>query len=101
MRRAAILAGRSLADLSTAALCALIVALIDLVTGWRPHASILAVTGGFALFLLFAYALSGGCGCPGIVSKGPEPVRGAGLVILFPWPSSPTHWSPPSTCPPS
>jgi ABC-type multidrug transport system permease subunit len=84
MWRAAVLAGRSLADLSTAALCALIATVTGLVTGWRPHASILAVTGGFALFLLFAYALSWGCGCPAIVSKGPEPAQGAGLVILFP-----------------
>src|SRR3984957_4849041 len=49
MWRAAVLVGRSLADLSTAALCTLIVALTGLVIGWRPHASILAVIGGFAL----------------------------------------------------
>ncbi len=84
MWRAAVLVGRSLADLSTAALCTLIVALTGLVIGWRPHASILAVIGGFALFLLFAYALSWGCGCLGIVSKGPESAQGVGLVILFP-----------------
>src|SRR5581483_8542868 len=41
MWRAAVLVGRSLADLSTAALCTLIVALTGLVIGWRPHASIL------------------------------------------------------------
>src|ERR1700728_1955634 len=62
MWRAAVLVGRSLADLSTAALCTLIVALTGLVIGWRPHASILSVIGGFALFLLFSYALSWGCG---------------------------------------
>jgi ABC transporter DrrB family efflux protein len=84
MWRAAVLVGRSLADLSTAALCTLIVALTGLVIGWRPHASILAVIGGFALFLLFSYALSWGCGCLGIVSKGPESAQGVGLVILFP-----------------
>src|ERR1700689_3119895 len=84
MWRAAVLVGRSLADLSTAALCTLIVALPGLVIGWRPHASILAVIGGFALFLLFSYALSWGCGCLGIVSKGPESAQGIGLVILFP-----------------
>ena len=84
MWRAAVLVGRSLADLSTAALCTLIVALTGLVIGWRPDASILAVIGGFALFLLFAYALSWGCGCLGIVSKGPESAQGVGLVILFP-----------------
>lgn len=84
MWRAAVLVGRSLADLSTAALCALIVAVTGLVIGWRPDASIPPVIAGFALFLLFSYALSWGCGCLGIVSKGPESAQGVGLVILFP-----------------
>jgi ABC-type polysaccharide/polyol phosphate export permease len=84
MWRPAVLVGRSLADLSTAALCALIVAVTGLVIGWRPDASIAAVIGGFALFLLFSYALSWGCGCLGIVSKGPKSAQGVGLVILFP-----------------
>jgi ABC-2 type transport system permease protein len=84
MWKAAVLVGRSLADLSTAALCTLIVALTGLVIGWRPHTSVLEVIGGFALFLLFAYALSWACGCLGIVSKGPESAQGVGLVILFP-----------------
>ena len=86
MWRAAVLVGRSLADLSTAALCTLIVALTGLVIGWRPDASIPAVIGGFALFLLFAYALSWGCGCLGIVSKGPESAQGSALSS-----SSPGH----------
>ncbi len=84
MWRAAVLVGRSAADLSTAALCTLIVAVTGLVIGWRPDASIGSVIAGFALFLLFSYALSWGCGCLGIVSKGPESAQGVGLVILFP-----------------
>jgi ABC-2 type transport system permease protein len=84
MWRAAVLVGRSVADLSTAALCTLIVAVTGLVIGWRPDASIPSVIAGFALFLLFSYALSWGCGCLGIVSKGPESAQGIGLVILFP-----------------
>ncbi len=84
MWRAAVLVGRSLADLSTAVLCTVIVAVTGLVIGWRPHASIPSVIGGFALFLLFSYALSWACGCLGIVSKGPESAQGIGLVILFP-----------------
>jgi ABC-2 type transport system permease protein len=84
MWRAAVLVGRSVADLSTAALCTLIVAVAGLVIGWRPDASIPSVIAGFALFLLFSYALSWGCGCLGIVSKGPESAQGIGLVILFP-----------------
>jgi ABC-2 type transport system permease protein len=34
--------------------------------------------------LLFSYAVSWGCACLGIVSKGPESAQGTGLVILFP-----------------
>jgi len=84
MWRAAVLVGRSVADLATAALCALIVAVTGLAIGWRPDAGIPSVIAGFALFLLFSYALSWGCGCLGIVSKGPESAQGVGLVILFP-----------------
>jgi ABC transporter DrrB family efflux protein len=84
MWRPAILVGRSLADLLTAALCASIVAATALAIGWRPDGSILSILGGFGLFLLFSYALSWGCGCLGLVSQGPESAQGIGLVILFP-----------------
>jgi ABC-type multidrug transport system permease subunit len=40
--------------------------------------------GGFGVFLLFSYALSWGCACLGMVSKGPESAQSVGLVILFP-----------------
>jgi ABC-type multidrug transport system permease subunit len=39
---------------------------------------------GFAVFLLFAYAMSWMCACLGILSQGPESAQGIGLVILFP-----------------
>jgi len=84
MWRPAVLVGRSIADLSTAFVCAAIVALTGLVVGWRPGGSALSTIAGFALFLLFSYALSWGCACLGMVSKGPESAQGVGLVILFP-----------------
>ncbi len=84
MWRPAVLVGRSLADLLTAALCALIVAVTGLVIGWRPEDGLAAALGGFAVFLLFAYAMSWACACLGILSKGPESAQGTGLVILFP-----------------
>ena len=55
-----------------------------LLVGWRPERSPLYTLAGFALFWLFSYALSWGCACLGIVSKGPESAQGVGLVILFP-----------------
>jgi ABC transporter DrrB family efflux protein len=84
MWRSAVLVGRSLADLLTAALCMIIVAVTGFAIGWRPEDGILSMLGGFAVFLLFSYALSWGCAAMGIVSKGPESAQSVGLVILFP-----------------
>jgi ABC-2 type transport system permease protein len=84
MWRPSVLVGRSLADLLTAALCSAIVALTGLAIGWRPERGIALTLAGFAVVLLFSYALSWGCACLGIVSKGPESAQGTGLVILFP-----------------
>jgi ABC transporter DrrB family efflux protein len=80
----AVLVGRSFADLLTAVLCASIVAVTGLAVGWRPERGIAHALAGFGLFLLFSYAMSWGCACLGVLSKGPESAQGAGLVILFP-----------------
>jgi ABC-2 type transport system permease protein len=84
MWRPAILVGRSLSDLLTATLCAAMVAATGLAIGWRPDGSILAAIAGFAIFLLFSYALAWGCACLGLIGKSPETAQGLGLVILFP-----------------
>lgn len=84
MWRSAVLVGRSMADVLSATLCVAIVALTGLAIGWRPDTSAASVVGGFAVALLFSYALSWGCACLGIVSKGPESAQGVGLIILFP-----------------
>jgi ABC-2 type transport system permease protein len=84
MWRPAVLVGRSLADLLTAAVCAAIVAGTGLVMGWRPEGGPADTIAAFAVFLLFSYAMSWGCACLGIISKGPESAQGIGLVILFP-----------------
>jgi ABC transporter DrrB family efflux protein len=84
MWRAAVLVGRSFADLMTSCLCALIVALTGLAVGWRPHASVFSVIGGFALVLFFAYALSWVAACVGLTSKSPESATSFGFIVLFP-----------------
>ncbi|HEX3834739.1 MAG TPA: ABC transporter permease, partial [Solirubrobacteraceae bacterium] len=60
---AAVLVGRSLADLLSAVLCTAIVAVVGLIVGWKPGGSALATLGGFGVFLLFSYALSWVCAC--------------------------------------
>jgi ABC-2 type transport system permease protein len=82
--RGAVLIGRSFSDVLAAALCVTIVAMTGLVVGWRPSSSIPSVIGGFLTALLFSYALSWGCACIGLISKGPESAQGMGLLILFP-----------------
>jgi ABC-2 type transport system permease protein len=84
MWRSAVLVGRSVADLLSAAICLDIVALTGLAIGWRPTASPASIVAGFGIALLFSYALSWACACLGIVSRGPESAQGIGLVILFP-----------------
>lgn len=84
MWKSAILVGRSVADLMSATLCIVIVALTGLLVGWRTDASIISVVAGFAVALLFGYALSWGCACLGILSKGPESAQSVGLVVIFP-----------------
>jgi ABC-2 type transport system permease protein len=84
MWRAAVLVGRTFSDLLSATLCVAIVAATGAVIGWRPHASLLSILAGFGVALLFSYAVSWGCACLGIMSKGPESAQGVGLVLLFP-----------------
>jgi ABC-2 type transport system permease protein len=84
MWRPAVLVGRSLADLLTAALCASIVAVTGFAVGWRPERGLALALAGFGVFLLFSYAMSWACACLGIVSKSAESAQGTGLVILFP-----------------
>jgi ABC-2 type transport system permease protein len=82
--RPAILAGRTLSDLLGATLCTAAVAVTGLAMGWRPQGSIAAAIAGFAIFLLFSYALCWGCTCLALLTSSPESAQGIGLVILFP-----------------
>jgi ABC transporter DrrB family efflux protein len=84
MWRPAVLVGRSLADLLTAAVCIAFVAVTGLAIGWRPENGVASTLGGFGIFLLFSYALSWGCVCLGAISESAESAQGLGLVILFP-----------------
>ena len=84
MWRSAVLVGRSMADLLTSLLCALIVGVTGLAVGWRPGASYVSIVGGFALILFFAYAVSWVAACVGMNSKSPESAASFGFIVLFP-----------------
>jgi ABC transporter DrrB family efflux protein len=81
---AAVLVGRSIADLLTAVLCTAMVAIVGLIVGWSPSGPALDVAAGFGIFLLFGYALSWVCACLGIVAGDSESAQNIGLIVLFP-----------------
>ena len=81
---AAVLVGRSVADLLTAAICTAIVLATGLVVGWRPDGTAVETAGAIGLVLLFAYAMSWVCAGIGIASKDAESAQNLGLILLFP-----------------
>jgi ABC-2 type transport system permease protein len=84
MWQGSVVLARTLSELVSSAICVAVVALTGLLVGWRPHAGVGAVIGGFAMALLFSYALSWFSACIGIASQGPESTQGVGLVLFFP-----------------
>ncbi len=100
MWRAAVLVGRSISDLLSAALCVAIVALTGLAIGWRPDASFASVSAASP------WPCSSPTPCRGSRLRRAWSARARSRPQSFglhrarsPWPSSPTPWCPPSTCP--
>jgi ABC-2 type transport system permease protein len=81
---AAVLVGRSVTDVLTAAVCTAIVAATGLVVGWRPDAGAGEIAAGFGVALLFAYALSWAGGCVGLWARTAESAQSFGFLVLFP-----------------
>jgi ABC-2 type transport system permease protein len=79
-----VLVARSVTDLGTAVIGATIVALTGLVIGWSPNDGLPKALAAFGIVMLFAYAVSWGCACVGLASKGVETAQAFGLIFLFP-----------------
>ena len=84
MSRAAVLTARTLADLLTQMIGALVVAGVGLAIGWRVHTSAGDVIEAFALALLFGYAFTWAGVCLGMVLRSPEAAQQTGFVIFLP-----------------
>ena len=80
----AVLTGRSVTDLLTATICAAIVGLTGLVVGWTPPSNLEALLAGFAVALLFSYALSWLGVCVGLLARSAESAQAFGFMVLFP-----------------
>ena len=84
MARAAVLAGRTLADIATNTLSVVILTVTGLIIGFSFNASVLEVATGLALLLLFGYAFSWVFALLGLMVSSPEAANSLGFIAVFP-----------------
>jgi ABC transporter DrrB family efflux protein len=84
MSRAAVLAGRTLADMVTNALSLTVLTTVGVIVGFSFHASFAEVVAGFALMLAFGYAFSWVFATIGLYVSSPEAANAVGFTAIFP-----------------
>ncbi len=84
MSRTSMLLGRTASDVLLNALSVTVMSLTGLLVGWRIRGSFLEAVAGFALLLLFSYAISWIYAYIGLIVPTPEVVQNASFVVLFP-----------------
>jgi len=84
MSPTAILVGRSISDVLAAVICSVFIAVTGLVVGWRPETALPSVLAGFAVALLFSYALSWLSACVGMAVSSAETAQGIAFILVFP-----------------
>ena len=75
MARAAVLTGRTFADVATNAFSAVILVITGLIIGFSFHAGVIEVLAGAGLLLLFGYAFSWVFAFLGMIVSSPEAAR--------------------------
>lgn len=84
MSNAAVLIGRTLADVFINALSLAVMAGTGLIVGWRIRSSFADAVAGFALMLFFAWTFSWVMAWIGLLVPSPEVVQNASFLVLFP-----------------
>ena len=84
MARAAVLAGRTLADIVTNLLSVVILLVTGLIIGFSFDANIVEIVGGVLLLLLFGYAFSWVFALLGLLVSSPEAANSLGFIAVFP-----------------
>ena len=85
MSRIAVILGRTTSDLVLSAVTLVVMALCGLLVGWRIKGSFVDAVLGFALLLLFAFAMSWVGALVGLMARSLEVAQSAGLIWLFPF----------------
>jgi ABC-2 type transport system permease protein len=84
MSRSAVLFGRTASDVLNNVITVAVMTATGLLVGWRIRTSVLEALAGFALLLLFAYAISWIFACVGLLVPTPEVVNNASFMVIFP-----------------
>ncbi len=84
MSRAAVLFGRTGADVVNNSIALTVMGLAGLIVGWRIRTNVFQAFGGFLLLLLFAYAVSWVMAWIGLKVRSVEIVNNASFMFIFP-----------------
>jgi len=84
MSRAAVLAGRTLADLLTQILGIVVLIGTGLAIGWRIHNGIGSALLAVGLSILFAFAMTWAGACAGMLLRSPEAAQQLGFIVFLP-----------------
>ena len=84
MSRSAVLIGRTAADIVYNVLSLVVMALTGLAVGWRAHEGVLPMLAGFALLLLFGYAISWVMAYVGLLVPSVDVVNNASFMVIMP-----------------
>jgi ABC transporter DrrB family efflux protein len=84
MARSAVLAGRTLADLTRNVFVTALMVLVGFAVGFRVHTGALPFLFGMALVLLFGYALSWVFATVGLAVGDPETAQAAAFPVMAP-----------------
>jgi len=84
MARAAVLAGRTSADIVTNSLSAVILVITGLLIGFEFHTSFALALAGFGLLILFGYAFSWVFAYIGMLVRSAEAANSIGFIAIFP-----------------
>ena len=84
MAPSAVLTGRTLSDVVNNVIVLVVMSLTGLLVGWRINTGPLEALGGFALLLVFAYAVSWIMAFVGLLIPSPEVINNASFVVIFP-----------------
>jgi ABC transporter DrrB family efflux protein len=99
MARPAVLAGRTLADVVTNLLSAVILVVTGVIIGFSFGTPVVHVVAGFLLLLLIGYAFSWVFAFVGLIVSSPESANSVGFIAIFPLTFISSAFVPPATMP--